>query len=49
MSFPEHPYPDAGQYLAAYREELVRAWHGLDPGAVARAAAMVDEIGRAHV
>jgi phosphoheptose isomerase len=47
MPFPEHPYPDAGQYLAAYREELVRAWHGLDSGAVARAAAMVDEAVRA--
>ena len=42
MPFPEQVYPEAGQYLAAYRDEIVRAWNSLDGAAVACAAAMIE-------
>jgi D-sedoheptulose 7-phosphate isomerase len=42
MSFPEKHYPEAGDYAAVYRDEIVRAWQELDRGAIARAAGMLD-------
>jgi D-sedoheptulose 7-phosphate isomerase len=41
MSFPDKPYPSAGGYVAAYREELVKAWQRLDGAAIDRAAAVL--------
>ncbi|HEY0832489.1 MAG TPA: SIS domain-containing protein [Azospirillum sp.] len=43
MSFPDQRYPDAEQYLAAYRDEVMRAWHSVDGAAVGRAAAMIGD------
>src|SRR5580704_469448 len=42
MSFPDKHYPNAGAYIAGYREETIRAWHSLDGVAIDRAAAMLD-------
>jgi D-sedoheptulose 7-phosphate isomerase len=42
MSFPDRPYPDAGAYSAAYRDEIVRAWQSVDLAALDRAAGMLD-------
>ena len=47
MSFPDRPYPGAGAYTAAYRDEIVRAWQSIDLAALDRAAAMLDAAIRA--
>jgi phosphoheptose isomerase len=41
MSFPDQPYPDAGAYTAAYRDEIVRAWQSVDMPALDRAVTML--------
>ena len=41
MSFPDQTYPSAGDYVEAYRDEIVRAWTSVDPAAFDRAAAML--------
>ena len=41
MSFPDRPYPDAGAYTAAYRDEIVCAWQSVDLAALDRAAGML--------
>jgi D-sedoheptulose 7-phosphate isomerase len=41
MSFPDQTYPSAGAYVAAYRDEIVRAWASVDLAAFDRAAAML--------
>ena len=41
MSFPDQTYPSAGAYVAAYRDEIVRAWQSVDLAAFDRAAAML--------
>jgi D-sedoheptulose 7-phosphate isomerase len=42
MSFPDRVYPNAGAYIAAYRDEMARAWASVDLSAFGRAAAMLD-------
>ena len=41
MSFPDQTYPNAGAYVGAYRDEIVRAWASVDLAAFDRAAAML--------
>jgi D-sedoheptulose 7-phosphate isomerase len=41
MSFPDQTYPSAGAYVAAYRDEIVRAWQTVDLAAFDKAAAML--------
>ena len=41
MSFPDHPFPSAGAYIAAYRDEITRAWASVDGAAFDRAAALL--------
>jgi D-sedoheptulose 7-phosphate isomerase len=47
MSFPDRTYPSAGAYIAAYRDEMARAWASIDLAAVDRAAALLDATIRA--
>jgi D-sedoheptulose 7-phosphate isomerase len=42
MSFPDKVYPDAGAYVAAYRDEIARAWQSIDLAAFGRAAALLE-------
>jgi D-sedoheptulose 7-phosphate isomerase len=41
MSFPGRPYSNAGDYVAAYREQIERAWQTLDVAALERAAVLL--------
>jgi phosphoheptose isomerase len=43
MPFPTRSYASAGDYAAAYRDAIARAWASLDPLALNRAAALLDE------
>jgi D-sedoheptulose 7-phosphate isomerase len=43
MPFPDQVYSDAGHYVSAYRDEIIRAWHTLDPGAMNRAATLLND------
>jgi D-sedoheptulose 7-phosphate isomerase len=42
MSFPDHPFPSAGAYIAGYRDEKARAWASVDLAAFDRAAALLE-------
>jgi D-sedoheptulose 7-phosphate isomerase len=42
MAFPDQVYPDAGGYVAAYHEEIARAWASVDPAAFGGAAALLE-------
>ncbi|HZK89586.1 MAG TPA: SIS domain-containing protein [Stellaceae bacterium] len=42
MSFPDRTYPSAGDYIAAYRDEIARAWASVDLAAIDRAAVLLD-------
>jgi len=42
MGFPDTPYDSATAYVAAYREEVARAWRTLDVRAFARAAEVLE-------
>ncbi len=44
MSFPDKSYAAAGEYLCAYRDEIVRGWQSLDIAVLDRAAAMLDAV-----
>jgi phosphoheptose isomerase len=48
MSFPDQAYPTAGSYITGYRDEITRAWAGIDLAAFDRAAAMLDTAIRAR-
>ena len=48
MSFPDKTYPGGGDYIAAYRDEMARAWASVDLAAFDRAAAMLDTAIRAR-
>jgi len=48
MSFPDQVYPDAGRYVDAYRDEITRAWQGIDTAALNRAAQSLDAAIRAR-
>ena len=41
MSFPDHPFPSAGAYVAGYRDEIARAWASVDLAAFDCAAALL--------
>lgn len=43
MSFPDKTYSSAGSYIAAYRDEIARAWASVDLAAFDRAAALLDD------
>ncbi|HVH81357.1 MAG TPA: SIS domain-containing protein [Stellaceae bacterium] len=42
MRFPDRTFPDAGSYIAGYRDEMIHAWSSIDLAAFDRAAAMLD-------
>jgi D-sedoheptulose 7-phosphate isomerase len=48
MSFPDKVYPGGGDYIAAYRDEMAKAWQSVDGAAFDRAAAMLDTAIRAR-
>jgi len=48
MSFPDKVYPSGGDYIAAYRDEMAKAWQSVDGAAFDRAAAMLDTAIRAR-
>ncbi len=43
VPFPSEPFASAGDYVAAYREAVARAWASLDRQALDRAAALLDD------
>lgn len=41
MTFPDRVYTDAGSYVVAYREEIIRAWQSVRADAMDRAVAIL--------